>query len=310
MVGQSYWGTKARMSRGDLSDAIVVAKTRLQKQVCEFGLPPEVAEEVFGHYMLMNYNKGATAVLRGTPAEGLFYVITGLLKVYCPRPNGTRILAKLVGPGDMVGYADYVDAKGHRAQVFEIDALTKSSVALFTREHILKILSTLEQSVLLRAIERLNTAWSAMAQWFGTFLGMSFQERLELVLNEIATKFGVRDSRGILLTPELAHADFADMIGSSRPMVTRLMAEMTKQGLLLREGKRLILRKPPADRSSSIEEKKKLVVPSRHVGSLGSLSHDDGRRAKTRESASAHLAQGTALSLATPPSSDTSFINS
>jgi CRP-like cAMP-binding protein len=270
------------MSIGDLSDATVEAKARLQKQICELGLPPKVAEEVIGHHTLVNYNKGATVVPKGSPAEVLFYVITGLLKVYCPRPNGTRILVKLVGPGDVVGYADYVDAKGHRAQVFEIDALTKSSVALFTREHISKILSTLEQSILLRAIERLNTAWSAMAQWFGTFLGMSFQERLELVLNEIATKFGVRDSRGILLTPELAHADFADMIGSSRPMVTRLMAEMTKQGLLLREGKRLILRKPPADQSSGIEKKKKLVIPSRHVGPLASLSQDDANTAKTR----------------------------
>jgi CRP/FNR family transcriptional regulator, cyclic AMP receptor protein len=298
------------MSRGDLSGAIVEAKTRLQKQVCELGLAPEVAEEVFGHHVLMNYNKGATVASCGSPAQGLFYVITGMLKVYCPRPNGTRTLVKLVGPGDVVGYADYVDAKGHRAQVFGIDALTKSSVALFTREHILKILSTLEQSVLLRAIERLNTAWSAMAQWFGTFLGMSFQERLELVLSELATKFGVRDSRGILLTPELVHADFADMIGSSRPMVTRLMAEMIKQGLLLREGKRLILPKPPVDQLSSIEEKKKLVVPSRHVGSLGSLSRDDASGAKTRESASARLTQGTALRLAEPPTSDASFTDS
>jgi CRP-like cAMP-binding protein len=229
------------MGRSNQSDATVEAKTRLRKHIHELGLPPEVAEDILSHHTLMTYNKGATVVLRGSPAEVLFYVVTGLLKVYCPRPNGTRILVKLIGPGDLAGYADYMDARGYRAQIFEIDALTKSSVALFTREHILKILSRLEQSVLLRAIERLNTAWSSMAQWFGTFLGMSFQERLELVLNELAMRFGVRDSRGILLTPELAHADFADMIGSSRPMVTRLIAEMSKRGLLLREGKRLIL---------------------------------------------------------------------
>jgi CRP/FNR family cyclic AMP-dependent transcriptional regulator len=286
------------MGMSNLSEATVEAKARLQKQICELGLPPKVAEEVIGHHTLVNYNKGATVVPKGSPAEVLFYVITGLLKVYCPRPNGTRILVKLAGPGDVVGYADYVDAKGHRAQVFEIDALTKSSVALFTREHISKILSTLEQSVLLRAIERLNTAWSAMAQWFGTFLGMSFEERLELVLNEIATKFGVRDSRGILLTPELAHADFADMIGSSRPMVTRLMAEMTKQGLLLREGKRLILRKPPADQPSQAEEMKKSAAPSNHNGSLGSLSQDDARMAKTLEPASDCLTPSPTLGLA------------
>jgi CRP/FNR family cyclic AMP-dependent transcriptional regulator len=283
------------MGIGNLSEATVEAKARFQKLICELGLPPKVAEEVIGHHTLVNYSKGATIVPQGSPADVLFYVITGMLKVYCPRPNGTRILVKLAGPGDVVGYADYVDAKGHRAQVFEIDALTKSSVALFTREHISKILSTLEQSVLLRAIERLNTAWSAMAQWFGTFLGMSFQERLELILNEIATKFGVRDSRGILLTPELAHADFADMIGSSRPMVTRLMAEMTKRGLLLREGKHLILCDPQADESSQAEDMKKPAASSHDIGSLGGLSADGSSITKTREPASDYLTLGPAV---------------
>jgi hypothetical protein len=70
---------------------------------------------------------------------------------------------------------------------------------------------------------------------------MLFRERLEAVLMELGAKFGVRDTRGVLLMPELAHADLADMIGSSRPMVSRLIAEMTEEGLLLRQGKQFIL---------------------------------------------------------------------
>jgi CRP-like cAMP-binding protein len=194
------------MSPLNLSDATAEAKARLQKQIRELGLPPEVADDIIGHHTLVNYNKGAMIILQGSPAEVLFCVISGLVKVYSPRPDGTRILLKLAGPGDLVGYADYLDTRGHRAQIFEVEALTKSSVALFTRQHILKILNTLEHSVLLQVIERLNTAWSSMARWFGTFLGMSFKERLELILQELGGKFGVRDSRGILLTPELAHA--------------------------------------------------------------------------------------------------------
>jgi len=89
-----------------------------------------------------------------------------------------------------------------------------------------------------------NTLWSSMAQWFGAFLGMSFRERLEVVLHDLGAKFGVTDKRGILLMPELAHADLADMIGSSRPMVSRLIAEMTEEGRLLRQGKQFLLLEP------------------------------------------------------------------
>src|SRR6266446_386719 len=218
------------------------ARNRLEMQLGELGIPSKFTDEIVGHHTLVNYNKGSMIFLQGSPADLLSCVFTGLVKVYCPRSDGTRILVKLAGAGDLIGHVDYLDSRGRRAQVFEVEALTKCSVALCTREHIIKLLQSLDHATLLQVIERLNTAWSSMAQWFGTFLGMSFRERLEVVLHELGSKFGVRDKRGILLMPELSHADLADMIGSSRPMVSRLIAEMTEEGLLLRQGKQYILR--------------------------------------------------------------------
>jgi len=261
------------VNASSILEAICETNGRLKKQICEFGLSAEVADNIIGHHTLVHYNKGAMVALQGAPADVLFCVINGLVKVYCARTNGTRILVKLAGPGDLVGYADYIDSSGYRAQVFEVEALTRTSVALFTREHISKILATLAPSVLLQVIERLNTAWSSMAQWFGTFLAMSFKERLELVLRELAVKFGVRDSRGILLTPELAHGDFADMIGSSRPMVTRLIAEMTDRGFLLRQGKRLVLCDPLDCTTPNMSEKDGVVAsPEPSIGLRGPVS--------------------------------------
>jgi len=205
----------------NVAQATSEVKSRLEKQLCELGLAADLVDEIVGHSTLLNYNKGSTVFLQGSPADVLFYVFMGMLKVYCPRANGSRIMVKLAGPGDIVGYADYLDSRGRRAQVFEVKALTKSSVALFTRDYVLKLLQSLDHKTQLQVIERLNTAWSAMAQRFGTFLSMSFKERLELELKELGEKFGVRDSRGILIMLELSHSDFADMIGSSRPMVRR-----------------------------------------------------------------------------------------
>ena len=217
------------------------ATRRLEMRLGDFGLPGKFIDEIIGHHMVVNYNKGSMVFLQGSPADVMFLVLAGLVKVYCPRPDGTRILIKLAGPGDLIGHVDYIDSKGRHAQVFEVEALTKCSVALFTREYVIKLLQSLDHASLLQLIERLNTAWSSMAEWFGTFLGMSFRERLEVVLKELGSKFGVRDTRGILLMPELAHADLADMIGSSRPMVSRLIAEMTEERFLLRQGKQFIL---------------------------------------------------------------------
>jgi len=225
-------------------EASTEARGRLEMQLSQFGIPTKLIEEIIGHHTLVNYNKGSMIFLQGSPADLLFWVFSGLVKVYCPRADGSRILVKLAGPADIIGHVDYIDSRGRRAQAFEVEALTKCAVALCTREHVIKLLQSLDHAALLQAVEQLNTAWSSMAQWFGTFLGMSFRERLEVVLQELGARFGVRDTRGILLTPELAHSDLADMIGSSRPMVSRLIAEMNEEGLLLRQGKQFILLEP------------------------------------------------------------------
>jgi len=60
--------------------------------------------------------------------------------------------------------------------------------------------------------------------------------------------------------PELAHTDLADMIGSSRPMVSRLIAEMTEEGLLLRQGKQFVLLEALAgEKSDSSSQPKELT---------------------------------------------------
>jgi len=43
------------------------------------------------------------------------------------------------------------------------------------------------------------------------------------------------------LIPEFGHNDFAEMIGGSRPMVSRLIAEMISAGTLAQHGKHYIV---------------------------------------------------------------------
>jgi hypothetical protein len=116
--------------------------------------------------------------------------------------------------------------------------LTKCSVGLFPREQIAEILHKLDRTITIRLLERLNVAWSTVFERYVSFLRSSFRVRLEMVLNGLGTRFGVSDNRGTLLVPELRHEDLAEMIGSSRPMVSQLIGNMIDEGLLVRSEKR------------------------------------------------------------------------
>ncbi len=218
-------------------------QARLLTQLEAYGVPKAVMNALVGRHTLVRYPKGSPLFLQGAPADVLFAVFSGLVKVYCPRPNSSRILVELAGPGDLVGYADFVDPDGARSQMFEAHALTSCGVALFTRQHILEILKSLEVPALLAMLQLVNSFWSAQVHRYATFLSMSLRERLEVVLRDLATRFGVIEARGVLLTPELAQEELAEMIGSSRPMVSKLLTEMAERGTLARQGRRHILLK-------------------------------------------------------------------
>jgi CRP-like cAMP-binding protein len=204
-------------------------------------LPNGAFDELLRHHTRLTYPKDAPIFLQGSPADVTFYVINGLVKVYCPKGDGNRVLLQLAGPGDIVGHVDLFESEKRRTQVFEAQAFTRCTLALLTREHLRKSAETLDRDSLVQGLELLNTAWSAIARWYAVFLGHSFRERLHAVFRELSTRFGVKDKRGILLLPELSHADFAEMIQSSRPMVSRLIGDMVNDGLLGRRGRQYIV---------------------------------------------------------------------
>jgi CRP-like cAMP-binding protein len=67
--------------------------------------------------------------------------------------------------------------------------------------------------------------------------------RLTIVMSDLAKRAGVRDSDGIILIPEIGHEDLAEMIGCSRPMVSRMITQMVESGLLARRREQYVLLK-------------------------------------------------------------------
>jgi CRP/FNR family cyclic AMP-dependent transcriptional regulator len=231
------------------------AQQRLLEQLAAWQLPPECVSELIEHSHCISYAPGASIFLKGSTADVIFWVLSGLVKVSYPNANGTRVVVKLAGPGDVIGFAAVSGIAGHHTQAFESDAVTKSSLALFTRDHVMRTLQRLSPQKLISIIETLNSSWSATYAYYARFLGMSFRERLDLIFSQLAQRFGVKDSRGILLTQELSHEALAEMIASSRPMVSRLIAEMVDQGVLTRQGKHYILIDAFAAQSNNLSSK-------------------------------------------------------
>jgi CRP/FNR family cyclic AMP-dependent transcriptional regulator len=205
------------------------------------GVPKAIAEALIPHHMPVSFQKGATVFAHGSPADLMCWVMSGLLKVYCPNPDGSRFMIQLAGPGDLVGYVNVMIGEEREVQAFGAEALSKCSVAFVTREQVTKSLEKLEAPILANVVKALNGEWCRLFADLTRFLGLSFQERLELVLANLGERLGAPEARGLVLISEFSHEELAEMIGSSRPMVSRLIANMIEEGVIVREGKRYIV---------------------------------------------------------------------
>lgn len=227
--------------QGLLNQQEEAAFTLLRENFAQWQIPHELLDDLVERQTAISFEKGAMVFCEGT-VDGLFAcVISGYVKVYCPVGEGSRTLVRLSGPGDVIGYPAYIDEKGRQARLFEAQASTKCSLALFSRERILKLVENLPTASLVHILEMMNTFWSQNLHLFVTLLTLPLADRLKIVMSDIATRAGVKDAEGTLLIPVLGHEEFAEMIGCSRPMVSRLISDMEETGLIARRGKQYVL---------------------------------------------------------------------
>jgi CRP-like cAMP-binding protein len=170
------------------------AQHRFHAQIAPY-MPTSLAEELSRRQTSVTYVGGSTLISQGSPADVVLWIISGIVKVYCLVPAGNRVLVKLARPGDVLGYPALVVPEGRALQPFEAQALTKCTVAMFSRDTILRLIEKLDQPTLIRLTEHFNQSWSLIAHRLVTFLGSAFRQRLELTFEDLASRFGVEDER-------------------------------------------------------------------------------------------------------------------
>jgi CRP/FNR family transcriptional regulator, cyclic AMP receptor protein len=215
----------------------------LRSSLGSLNLPVDMVDELIERHIAVSFEKGALAFCEGNTDGMLACILSGYIYVYCPVGDGNRTLVRLAGPGEIIGYPDYLDEKGRHARMFEAQVASKCTVALFSRDHVARLLSSLPSVALTSIVQSLNTFWSENLRRLAVLLNLPFWDRLTMVLSDLGQRAGVRDSEGIILIPEIGHEDLAEMIGCSRPMVSRLIAQMVESGLLARRGKQYVLLK-------------------------------------------------------------------
>jgi len=79
-----------------------------------FHVPQKLIQDLLERHTVLSLAKDSRLYGRGSPADVLYWVRSGLVMVsaYFPEENDNGILVRLAGPGELIGFADFIDDRG------------------------------------------------------------------------------------------------------------------------------------------------------------------------------------------------------
>ena len=167
----------------------------------------------------------------------------GQVKVTMISPEGKEIILSLMGPGDFFGEMALLDDEPRSATVIATEPL---DLVTIWRSDFLQILQenfSIARKVLAEISRRLRSASSRIE----SLATMDVYGRLARFFLDIARDQGKVLENGYVAVTRPTHQSIANMIGTSRETVSRLIHDLMRQGLLLSEGKTIYLRKTALD---------------------------------------------------------------
>jgi CRP/FNR family cyclic AMP-dependent transcriptional regulator len=167
----------------------------------------------------------------------------GQVKVTMISPEGKEIILSLLGPGEFFGEMALIEDEPRSATVVATEAL---ELVTIWRSDFLQILAenfSITKKVLMEMSHRLRNASNRIE----SLATMDVYGRLARFFLDLAREQGKSLDNGYVAVTRPTHQAIANMIGTSRETVSRLIHDLMRQNLLLSEGKTIYLRKSALD---------------------------------------------------------------
>lgn len=193
------------------------------------GLAAEVVAPIIDQVMVRAFERREVLFRQGEPVDGLYVVLAGRAKLSQLGADGSELLIRLMGPGELFAAIAALD----RVAAFPVSAaaLTPVRVAFWQRPVIQEIFrahpelsSNLLQEIASRAQE-LQTRLREVAT-------ERVAQRVAHTLLRLAEQAGSRQDNGVLIDFPLTRQDVAAMTGTTLYTVSRLLSEWSSAGLL------------------------------------------------------------------------------
>ena len=180
------------------------------------------------------FPKNTVVIHENDPADSLFVIESGKVKVYCSDKNGKEFIMNTQGEGDYFGELALLDDSTRSASVRTVE---KSSFCIIFKDDFNRVLD--EHPKIARQLIR-NLS-QRVRKLTGDVKSLALQDVYGRVANVLMDLAEERGDGSLFIPEKLTQQDIADRVGASREMVARILKDLTIGDYIRFEGRHIII---------------------------------------------------------------------
>ncbi len=226
------WTELAPALRAAESDVAVLRKAGIFS-----GTGSDAVDAVVAQMEFVSAARGSVLYQQGEPGRHLYVILSGKVKLTQVTAHGNERLIALLSAQDQFGELSLLDPGPRTATASIVD---DARLALLDKAHLDQWMLRHPEIALqvLRVVSRrLRRTRSDLAD----MIFLDVPARMAKLLLELASRFGVREARGVRIDHGLTQVELAQLIGSSRETVNKTLSDFAGRGWIRLESASIVL---------------------------------------------------------------------
>ncbi len=188
------------------------------------------------------YQRGQVVFYEGNPPLAVYCICTGVVKLYKTGNNGKKVLIRLLGPGEIVGYRALAADEPYAATAEAVEETTICTISKETLESVVKD----DFEITMRLMAKLASELRISEEQMVTRTQDPVRQRTARFLLWLLENLHPSSKKANKITVPLLREEMAQMIGTTPETLSRILREFSDKGLITLDRKNIAVPKPRA----------------------------------------------------------------
>ena len=201
---------------------------------------PEELEGILRMAADRRYRRGQVIFQKDDPGSSMMAVLSGRVRIGAMSLNGKEITLNMIDAGEVFGEIALLDGKPRSA---DATAFEDVHLLVIERRHFVPYLEG-DKDLALRLLAVLCERLRDTSETLGDFVMFDLPARLGRTLIKLAGDYGKPVGPAVRIGIKLSQNDLSRLVASSRESVNKQMRAWEDEGLVLKEGGLLTIKRP------------------------------------------------------------------